>query len=317
MKKLISMLLAVMLTAILSSPVYADTVAGLEPGQAMPDFTVSLTDGSTATLSEVLEEKDLVVLNIFASWCGPCEIEFPEMEKVWETKKDHMEIIAVSGYPNDTMEIIDEYKKSHELTFPMGLAGDALGFIELEAYPTTIFIDRNGNVGLVKVGAFVTREDFEEKVDLFLSEDYDGNPLKSEKAINISSYLYLWLMIGGLLSLIGRWRMFRKAGKPGWNSLIPILNTYREFSICWNGWFGVIADLCIVAGFINNLAGLPAVIYYILLGVSFLFSILEGFKLAGVFGKGKVFGLLLALPVAKDICRFILGVTKAEYRPVK
>ena len=81
MKRLISMLLAVMLTAILSSPVYADTVAGLESGQAMPDFTVSLTDGSTATLSEVLEEKDLVVLNIFASWCGPCEIEFPEMEK--------------------------------------------------------------------------------------------------------------------------------------------------------------------------------------------------------------------------------------------
>ena len=69
-----------------------------------------------------------------------------------------------------------------------------------------------------------------------------------------------------------------------------------------------------MAGFINNLAGLPAVIYYILLGVSFLFSILEGFKLAGVFGKGKVFGLLLALPVVKDICRFILGVSGAGYQ---
>lgn len=317
MKKLIGMLLAVVLTAILSSPVYADAVAGLEPGQAMPDFTVSLTDGSTATLSEVLEEKELVVLNIFASWCGPCEIEFPEMEKVRETKKEQMEIIAVSGDPDDTMEMIDEYKKSHELSFPMGLAGDALGFIELEAYPTTVFVDRNGNVGLVKIGAFVSQEDFEEKVDLFLSPDYDGKPLETEKAVDYSLYFLLWIVLGGLLSLIGRWRMFRKAGKPGWNSLIPFLNTYREFSLCWNGWFGIIADLCIVAGVINNLAGLPAVIYYVLVAVSLFFSILEGFKLAGVFGKGKVFGLLLILPVFRDIGRFILGVTKAEYRPNK
>ena len=74
MKKLISMiLLAVLLAAAFSSVACADSGIGIEPGQPMPDFTVSLTDGTTATLSKLLKEKDLVVLNIFASWCGPCE----------------------------------------------------------------------------------------------------------------------------------------------------------------------------------------------------------------------------------------------------
>jgi len=76
----------------------------------MPEFSVELTDGSQAVLSELLEENDLVVLNIFASWCGPCEIEFPEMEKVYQENKDRMVIVAVSGDPEDTMEMISDYK---------------------------------------------------------------------------------------------------------------------------------------------------------------------------------------------------------------
>ena len=62
MKKLISiLLLVVLLTTALSSTAHAatDTSIGVEPGQTMPDFTVSLTDGTTATLSELLKEKDL------------------------------------------------------------------------------------------------------------------------------------------------------------------------------------------------------------------------------------------------------------------
>ena len=57
MKKLISILLAVLLIAAMSGTAFAETGIGVEPGQAMPDFTVSLTDGTTATLSELLKER--------------------------------------------------------------------------------------------------------------------------------------------------------------------------------------------------------------------------------------------------------------------
>ena len=315
MKKLISMiLLAVLLAAAFSSVACADSGIGIEPGQLMPDFTVSLTDGTTATLSELLKEKDLVVLNIFASWCGPCEREFPEMEEVYQANSDRMEIVSVSGYADDTMDVISEYKAGHNLSFPMGLAGDALDFLELPGFPTTLLIDRSGHVGLIKVGAFSGKEDFADKVSYFLSSDYNGNPLKTEKAVSISIYIYGWLLIGGLLLIIGRWGILRKAGKKGWHSLIPVLNGYEEYSTVWNGWFGVLAGLCFPVGVICNIAKLPTAIYYVLLAAAFLISIPESIKLAKAFGKGKVFGVLLVLPVFKEIGRLILGLGKARYQ---
>ena len=296
-----------------SNSASTDTGIGLELGQAMPDFTVPLTDGTSATMSGTLKEKDLVVLNIFASWCSPCEREFPGMESVYQANKDRVEIISVSGDPSDTMEVISEYKSSHGLSFPMGLAGDGLSFMKFPGFPTTVFIDRDGKVGFVKIGAFASEKDFEEKISYFLSPDYDGKPLALERASSPLPYLLGWMLIGSVLTLIGRWRIFRKAGKKGWHSLIPFLNVFQEYSVCWKGWIGLLAEVCSKGAFAFSMAGLP-VVYYVLLGAGFLIGIPEGLKLAKAFGKGKVFGVLLALPVFKDICRFILGVGGAEYQ---
>ena len=114
--------------------------------------------------------------------------------------------------------------------------------------------------------------------------------------------------------MIGRWGILRKASKKGWHSLIPLLNVYKEYSICWNGWLGVLADLCIPVGLICNMVKLPSVIYHILIVVSLLISIPESLKLAKAFGKGKFVGVLLAVPVLKELGRFILGVGRAKYQ---
>ncbi len=317
MKKLISILLAVLLIAAMSGTAFAETGLGVEPGQAMPDFTIPLTDGTTATLSELLKEKDLVVLNIFASWCGPCEREFPEMETVYQANSDRMVILSVSGDPGDTMEMISDYKVGHSLSFPMGLAGDALDFLTIPGFPTSIFIDRSGNVGFVKVGAFASREDFEGKVNTFLSADYNGKPLTSEVAHSITPYLLGLLALNafcGLFLIIGRWCLLRKAGKSGWHSLIPFLSTYKEYSICWNGWLGLLAELCTLAFFASGALGLEGVVRYALPLVGFLISIPESLKLTRAFGKGTFVGVLLCIPGLRGLGRFILGVSKAKYQ---
>ena len=202
--KLISIVMVVLLVAALGINAFAESNIGVQPGQTMPDFTVSLTDGTTATLSDLLKEKDLVVLNIFASWCGPCEREFPEMEEVYQANSENMVIVSVSGDPNDTMETISAYKANHNLTFPMGLAGDGLSFLSVPGFPTTLFIDRNGNVGFIKVGAFVDKGEFEGKVSTFLSPDYDGKPLASEEAVSFTPYFMGASVLGILLLIVGR-----------------------------------------------------------------------------------------------------------------
>ena len=257
MKKTIGILLAVLMLTALMGTAYADSSGlGIEPGQAFPDFTVSLTDGTTATLSELLKEKDLVVLNVFASWCGPCEMEFPEMEKSYQAHSDRMVILSVSGDPSDTMEMIADYKASHGLSFPMGLAGDALGFLKVSAFPTTVFIAKDGKVGFIKVGAFTSGKDFEDKVGTFLSDSYNGLPLPSEVAHSYTLQILIGILVMLLFLVIGRWCLFRKAGKPGWHSLIPLLSTYQEYEYTFRPFIPFQkepCDICMRQGFTGQL----------------------------------------------------------------
>ena len=316
MKKLLAVLMTVLMLAALGCTAFAasDDI-GVKPGEAFPDFTVSLTEGGTATLSELLKEKDLVVLNIFASWCGPCEVEFPEMEKSYQTHSDRMVILSLSGDPADTMQIISDYKVSHKLSFPMGLAGNALDFLNISGFPTTIFITKDGTVGFIKVGAFVGEGAFEEKVATFLSDSYDGNPLPSEIASSHQIYLLLVIPVIGLLLVIGRWLILRKAGKPGWHSLIPFLSSYQEYAICWKGSIGLVASLLPLASGVGLYGSHAnwALLASVAIGIAyFVLRLMESLKLAKVFGKGAGVGILLTL--FQSIGRFILGVSKAKYQ---
>lgn len=166
MKKLIVVVCALCL--LLGCAAHAEALLG----RAVPDFTAPTTDGGSVTLSELLAQKRLVVLNLFASWCPPCAREFPEMEAVYERLSDRMEVVALSAYEGDTLETIADYKASFGLTFPMGVTDGGLDFVQLYAYPTTLFIDRAGNAGYVQVGAFANASSFEAVANAFLADDY-------------------------------------------------------------------------------------------------------------------------------------------------
>lgn len=319
MKKYISLLLVVLMLAGLGCTAFAEQK--VDAGQTMPDFTVSLTDGTTATLSELLKENKLVVLNIFATWCGPCEREFPEMEESFQAHQDEMVILSLSGDPEDSMEKIAAYKDSHGLSFPMGQAGDIMNFFTITGYPTTFFIDRSGMIAFSKVGAFVEAGSFEEKVVHFLSDDYDGQALPSEAVSPFASLFTLGGLVLAVLVLlllvIGRWLLFRKAGVPGWNSLIPLFSTVREFQICWSAAAGVgMLLLCAAVGGSFVLAGKIPVLAENLIGIVcgitlLVMRVMESVKLSKAFGKGVGVGILLIL--FYNLGRFILGVSKAKY----
>ena len=171
--------IAVILCALcLLSSIPGIVCAGSIQGQAMPDFTVELTDGTTVTLSELLKTTEVVVLNLFATWCGPCQGEFPEMEAVYRQYQDKMEIVAASAYEGDDMETLRSFKEEMGVTFPMGLAGaDITGNIDIPGYPTSLIIDRNGQVAYYGAGAFVSGEAFEKLVTLLMGDDYTGKQL--------------------------------------------------------------------------------------------------------------------------------------------
>ena len=124
------------------------------------------------------------------------------------------------------------------------------------------------------------------------------------------------LIIWWLLQIVGNWKIFEKAGKPGWHSIIPFLNTYDEYDLCWNGGFGLLYLLALVvansvsaeaaqeSGMLTAVVGVAAVVALVL-------QIIESNKLAKSFGKGL--GYTIFLIFFDRIARIILGFSYAKY----
>ncbi|MBR4235021.1 MAG: redoxin domain-containing protein [Clostridia bacterium] len=175
MKKLLPFVLALILClCLLCASAEQDEYGGIPIGKPLADFSVQTITGETFTLSEALKEKGLVLINFWATWCGPCESEFPYLQEAYEQYKDRVEVLALSEDPDDTTEMLIQYANSHGLTFPVareeGL-GIASQFVK-EGIPTTIIVDRFGNVAFLEVGSQSSASVFTRLFDYFLSEDY-------------------------------------------------------------------------------------------------------------------------------------------------
>lgn len=146
-------------------------------GQDATDFEVTTTAGDTVKMSELLQDKEVLVVVLFATWCGPCEEEFPEMDKVYQKYQDKMSMIAIDVDSFDSEESLQKYDETHDLSFPLALGNDTLGVFTTATYPTTLVVDRNGKIGCSRVGSIPTGEKFEKVVTTFMGDNYEERQL--------------------------------------------------------------------------------------------------------------------------------------------
>ena len=171
MKKVLLILFALALFLAVSA-----SAEGESPllGKPFPDFTVTDIDGNTFTLSETLKDHEAVMINFWATWCGPCRSEFPAINKVYEKYKDKVAIIALSVEPGDTNEVISSFREDNGLTLPMGRDEDhkLYDYTETVSIPVTVIVDRFGNAVFFQIGSFRTSDDLSRTLDAFLGDQY-------------------------------------------------------------------------------------------------------------------------------------------------
>ncbi|NJN43647.1 MAG: TlpA family protein disulfide reductase [Anaerolineae bacterium] len=114
-------------------------------GFAAPDFTLSTPAGEVVTLSDLQGRP--VIINLWASWCGPCRAEMPALQRVHEAYQDQgLVILAVNATYQDSQSAALAFVAEHGLTFPVLLDqdGQASELYELRALPSTYFVRPDG-----------------------------------------------------------------------------------------------------------------------------------------------------------------------------
>ncbi len=141
----------------------ANVERGIQKGQLAPDFSLTDLKGNPVTLSDFKGKK--VMVNFWATWCPPCRVEMPHMQKFYEDYKSK-DFVIVGVNMTTTEENPDNVKafvEDQRLTFSIVLdqEGDVLQTYQVVAYPTTYVLDSNG----------VIREKFQGAINYDIMKD--------------------------------------------------------------------------------------------------------------------------------------------------
>jgi cytochrome c biogenesis protein CcmG/thiol:disulfide interchange protein DsbE len=143
----------VWLSALPSSATTGGLIPSPREGFLAPDFTLQAMNGETITLSEL--RGNVVVVNLWASWCPPCRAEMPAMQEVYESNRERgLEILAVNTTYQDREVEARAFVDELGLSFPILLerTGEMARGYQLRAMPSTFFIDREGVIRKVILG---------------------------------------------------------------------------------------------------------------------------------------------------------------------
>jgi peroxiredoxin len=142
-----------------------------QEGFLAPDFSLQTLDGKTVSLAALRGQP--VLLNLWASWCGPCRAEMPAMQRVYEEYQDQgFVILAVNATNQDRVNSVGAFVAEHGLTFPVLLDTDATvsQAYQLRSLPTTFFIDQGGIIQEVVIGGPMSEALLHTRVEKLLTE---------------------------------------------------------------------------------------------------------------------------------------------------
>lgn len=141
-----------------TAPPAAQTATGTDVGSMMPEYSAMWLDGSKFDL--VSKRNKVVLLNLWATWCGPCRYEIPELQTLHNKYAARgFEVIGVS-VDESGVESVKDFVKEHSMTYPVVLdaEGKLANVFQTSVLPTSVIIDRNGKIVWKKFGAIMPND---------------------------------------------------------------------------------------------------------------------------------------------------------------
>jgi cytochrome c biogenesis protein CcmG/thiol:disulfide interchange protein DsbE len=150
-------------------------------GKPAPNFTLQDLSGKKISLDSY--KGKAVMINFWATWCGPCKIETPWLVELRdEYASKGFEILGISAEDDDLADndikgwakdkaAIASFVKQEHMSYPVLINGDSISntYGGLEAMPTSFFVDRTGKVVAVQLG-ITSKDDMAAKIQKALAE---------------------------------------------------------------------------------------------------------------------------------------------------
>lgn len=131
------------------------TTTGVAVGAPAPDFSLQQLGGKGEVSLKQLLQQGPVILNAWASWCGPCQEEEPELTALAKQYAGKVTVIGVNMTAEDSVSGAKQFVAKYHVSYPVLLdsAGAFLNRYELVGFPTTFVINRAGKIQAVHVGS--------------------------------------------------------------------------------------------------------------------------------------------------------------------
>jgi thiol-disulfide isomerase/thioredoxin len=153
-------------------------------GKLAPDFELELLDGSRFKLADHVG-REVVVLNFFATWCGPCKAEMPELDR-FQAQRHGQALRLIGIDAEEKRDLVLAFVRDLPVPFPVGIdaSGDLQKGFGVDSYPTTIVIGSDGRIQLYQAGAIMN-------ADVALASLVDANlrQIQGQKGVSKDAYL--------------------------------------------------------------------------------------------------------------------------------
>jgi len=142
-----------------------EVAQGPQVDKLAPDFQLQTLDGQAVSLGDF--RGNPVLLNFWATWCGPCRFEMPFIQEIFEKKEwSDTGLVILAIDIGESPSEVKEFMENYDLSFAVLLDTNQDVALEynIRAIPTTFFIDKDGIIQDIKVGAFSGKTEIEKRL---------------------------------------------------------------------------------------------------------------------------------------------------------
>jgi cytochrome c biogenesis protein CcmG/thiol:disulfide interchange protein DsbE len=149
------------------------SVKPLAERNAAPDFALKDANGKTVKLSDYAGQ--VVLLNFWATWCGPCKMEIPWFVEFEKKHRDRGFAVLGVSMDEDGWDSVKPYLEYAKVNYRVLIGNDqvAMMYGGVDSLPTTFLIDHDGKIAAVHIG-LVSKSDYENDIEALLDQKTDS-----------------------------------------------------------------------------------------------------------------------------------------------